>query len=102
MCVSGSSLRRHVRNIHLQLKPFQCDKCEKSFFNKERLHYHVMSVHKKLKPFQCPVCGYRFVTDGFLKLHMTKHEKNPDGTWKPDTRKTRFLEQKQKDCPVSL
>ena len=76
MCVSGQSLKRHIQNIHLQLKPFQCDKCEKSFFNKERLHYHVMSVHEKVKPFQYPVCGKRVVTDGFLKLHMTAHEKN--------------------------
>ena len=100
MCVSGQSLKRHIQNIHLQLKPFQCDKCEKSFFNKERLNYHVLSEHEKVKPFQCQVCGYRVVTDGFLKLHMNLHEKNPDGTWKPWIRK-RFLEQKQKYCPVS-
>ena len=52
---SNFSLKQHIKDVHLGLKPFKCDDCGKSFSRKSSLKTHIKDVHLKLKPFECDV-----------------------------------------------
>ena len=58
---SASTLKRHINDVHLQLKPFKCDYCDKSFARQETLDSHIASKHTEgLKLAECPECGETF------------------------------------------
>lgn len=39
-------LNRHLRSIHLQLKPILCSHCHKKFAKEETLLRHINSTHR--------------------------------------------------------
>ena len=39
-------LKRHVESVHEKLKRFQCDFCEKKYYQKSHLQEHVLAAHK--------------------------------------------------------
>ena len=43
---SNSSLKKHIKDVHLRLKPFKCDVCGESFAEKKTLDRHKASQHK--------------------------------------------------------
>ena len=51
----SGALRRHVESVHLNLKPFQCEVCDKKYARKKELKLHIRSVHEK-KTQQCDIC----------------------------------------------
>ncbi len=51
-------------------KPFQCDKCVKSFGTKTDLNKYRKGVHEKLKPFRCNICGLAFGYKFNLNTHL--------------------------------
>uniref|UniRef100_A0A8C6UTZ6 Spalt-like transcription factor 3b n=1 Tax=Neogobius melanostomus TaxID=47308 RepID=A0A8C6UTZ6_9GOBI len=63
-----SSMRdRHVKMQHLNLRPFGCPVCNKSFKMKHHLTKH-LKTHGGLRPFECGVCGKKVIwKDSFLR-----------------------------------
>ncbi|KAJ0054941.1 hypothetical protein NL108_007135 [Boleophthalmus pectinirostris] len=58
---------RHVKMQHLNLRPFGCPVCNKSFKMKHHLTKH-LKTHGGLRPFECGVCGKKVIwKDSFLR-----------------------------------
>ena len=57
--VRGNGFKTHMRS-HLNVRPFQCQSCDKTFLEKAKLQRHVVIVHEKLKLFPCDKCGKAF------------------------------------------
>uniref|UniRef100_A0A3B1IEF0 Zinc finger and BTB domain containing 22a n=1 Tax=Astyanax mexicanus TaxID=7994 RepID=A0A3B1IEF0_ASTMX len=58
---------RHVKMQHLNLRPFACPVCAKSFKMKHHLTKHV-KTHGGLRPYECVICGKKIVwRDSYLK-----------------------------------
>lgn len=97
-CPNENELSLHVNKIHLQIKPYSCDMCDKQFYTEYNLISHkklhslfskescifcnkvlkcrkdlVVHVRKHIgsKPHQCPVCRKAFYSDSKMKRHMT-------------------------------
>ncbi|CAI4054213.1 hypothetical protein SKDZ_16G4390 [Saccharomyces kudriavzevii ZP591] len=70
-----SILTEHQLSVHQGLRPFQCDKCPKSFVKKSHLERHLYS-HSDTKPFQCSYCGKGVTTRQQLKRHEVTHTKS--------------------------
>ena len=66
---TGCSLKTHM-NMHLGLKPYQCDKCDSSFRGLDSF-----SKHKRLHKLEvtCQVCGKGLYKQEYLESHMKKH-----------------------------
>ena len=62
-----SSLKRHVDNVHRQIK-FKCDKCNENFSLKENLKKHIVTTHKG-KKYKCIICSKIFSRSEHLKRH---------------------------------
>ena len=58
---------RHVKMQHLNLRPFGCPVCTKSFKMKHHLAKH-LKTHGGLRPYECSLCGKKVVwRDSFLR-----------------------------------
>lgn len=69
---------RHVKMQHLNLRPFSCPVCTKSFKMKHHLTKH-LKTHGGLRPFECGVCGKKVVwRDSFLR-HQARCERLASG-----------------------
>lgn len=73
---------RHVKMQHLNLRPFVCPVCSKSFKMKHHLTKH-LKTHGGLRPYECAVCGKKVVwRDSFLR-HQARCQRlaavAPDG-----------------------
>ena len=67
-----SHIKRH-KMIHTG-KKFKCDKCPKSFNEKNKLKVHMNSKHKGHAKYKCEVCLRTFSSKGGIVYHMqTKH-----------------------------
>ena len=58
--------------MHLGLKPFKCDQCDKAFAHKPDVKKHRDAVHFGLKPFECRVCNKKFPHAGHMMGHMQR------------------------------
>lgn len=67
---SDKRLRLHLQ-IHRNLKPFQCNICNKSFHMKKYLSSHMLK--HGTKEFQCSVCKCMFNRSDILQRHMRTH-----------------------------
>lgn len=54
-------------------KRFQCNSCKANFTQQQTLNRHVKSVHLGLKPHVCVECGARFPTRYTLSRHTRAH-----------------------------
>ncbi|XP_019721667.1 zinc finger and BTB domain-containing protein 46 [Hippocampus comes] len=65
---------RHVKMQHLNLRPFGCPVCNKSFKMKHHLTKH-LKTHGGLRPYECGVCGKKVIwRDSFLR-HQARCER---------------------------
>ncbi|XP_061616910.1 hypermethylated in cancer 2 protein isoform X2 [Phyllopteryx taeniolatus] len=65
---------RHVKMQHLNLRPFGCPVCTKSFKMKHHLTKH-LKTHGGLRPYECGVCGKKVIwRDSFLR-HQARCER---------------------------
>lgn len=65
---------RHVKMQHLNLRPFGCPVCTKSFKMKHHLAKH-LKTHGGLRPYECSLCGKKVVwRDSFLR-HQARCER---------------------------
>ncbi|XP_048000239.1 zinc finger protein 62-like [Leguminivora glycinivorella] len=73
-------LERHANRIHLNIKPFQCDRCEKVTEIEQwltwSLNEHRRLVHEGFKrplKYPCPMCDKVFDRNQILKGHIRTH-----------------------------
>ncbi|CAG9800613.1 unnamed protein product [Chironomus riparius] len=96
------NLKKHISQVHLNERFFQCDKCAKFFKTKYHLKHHLkthrvpqkcpicyvmlpnledhIKRHKRPKqdPFQCPQCNRQCASKQALQEHIQRiHEKKP-------------------------
>lgn len=64
-------LKTHM-NRHDGIRPFACQLCVKSFFDKTTLREHIKSVHLNLKAYACRICLRTFNRSGNMRAHMLK------------------------------
>lgn len=65
---------RHVKMQHLNLRPFGCPVCTKSFKMKHHLTKH-LKTHGGLRPYECGLCGKKVIwRDSFLR-HQARCER---------------------------
>ena len=69
-CISSALLDRHVRVVHLKLRPHACLSCESTFSSVGNLNVHVNSVHNKIKRFTCEQCGQQFAHKQSFESHI--------------------------------
>ncbi|OWR42798.1 putative zinc finger protein [Danaus plexippus plexippus] len=99
-CSNENELSLHVNKVHLQIKPYSCDMCEKQYYTEYNLLSHkklhslpckeicefcnrvfkcrknlVIHVRKHIgiKPHNCPVCRQAFYSDSIMKNHMKNY-----------------------------
>ncbi|CAG9570360.1 unnamed protein product [Danaus chrysippus] len=69
-------LERHVNRVHLNIKPHQCDKCDKAYINGWSLREHKSYAHdgrKRPLKFPCPYCDKIFDRNATCKAHVRTH-----------------------------
>ena len=64
-----SSVARHVRAVHSNIREHICTKCGAAFAHRYHLKSHYGAVHLKLKSNVCKVCGTAFARKSTLKSH---------------------------------
>ncbi|XP_055298493.1 zinc finger protein 594-like [Sitodiplosis mosellana] len=72
LCINERKLQTHIGEIHLNLKKFRCNACEKSFKYKSHLIQHER-VHKGKIPFKCSYCDERFTSHSNKFQHEQSH-----------------------------
>ena len=55
-----STLRKHIREIHEEMRPYKCHVCEKDFKQKSAMDIHIQAIHEKKKPNKCQLCDLKF------------------------------------------
>lgn len=71
----SSNLSKHIRTVHLKLRPFKCHLCPSSFAEKNKLCKHIQSVHEHVRPYECDLCNARFSQASDRKRHrLVLHE----------------------------
>lgn len=98
-CISDNDLSLHVNKAHLQIKPYNCDMCDKQFYTESNMKNHkkihslfskekcefcmkilkcrkdlVVHVRKHIgiKPYKCVICPQAFYSEFKVKKHMNK------------------------------
>lgn len=70
-----SNLTKHIRAVHMKLRPFKCKLCPFSSAERNKLAMHARSVHEGRRPFACLKCGATFSQASDRKRHtLVRHE----------------------------
>ena len=64
-------LNKHIKRNHFKLRPHQCDRCPKTFFQKTELNDHLEKVHVKSKTYKCKLCDLTFNTEPKYNYHKS-------------------------------
>lgn len=70
----ASGLRKHSKEEHLDVKPYVCVLCHKSFAYLCSLRSH-MRAHSSERPFSCDACDQRFKQSSNLRKHVRLHHR---------------------------
>lgn len=71
-CSNDNELSVHVNKIHLQIKPYSCDMCDRQFYTESNLNSH-KKVHNLFSKETCQFCGKRLKCRKDLVVHVRKH-----------------------------
>lgn len=71
-CSNDNQLSLHVNKVHLQIKPYSCDMCEKQFYTGYNLRYH-KKIHSKFSKEKCNFCSKILKSRKLLVIHIRKH-----------------------------
>jgi KRAB domain-containing zinc finger protein len=63
-------MNRHLASVHGKKKPFKCDVCKYSCFQKCDIEKHKELFHEKQKPLRCDICDYSFLSKSSMKIHV--------------------------------
>lgn len=64
----------HERRIHTFHKPYKCEPCEKSFYTKNEINVHTKRKHTRLLNIICDICNKGFISTNDLKAHRPIHD----------------------------
>lgn len=69
--------KHHIQRLHLQVKNFTCDYCDKQFYKRDSLVSH-MHIHLQTRPFACShaECTKAFLSTTALATHFRFHHTN--------------------------
>ena len=71
-------MKVHMKRVHDETSPSQCDSCGKYFKNKTQLKDHVRIYHKEQSKEACVICG-KIVVKCYMKNHIKSvHDKVKD------------------------
>ncbi|KAJ8705902.1 hypothetical protein PYW07_010679 [Mythimna separata] len=71
-CANDNELSVHVNKIHLQIKPYSCDMCDRQFYTETNLKNH-KKVHSMPSKEKCEFCGKTLRSRRQLVIHVRKH-----------------------------
>ncbi|XP_075987755.1 uncharacterized protein LOC142984203 [Anticarsia gemmatalis] len=71
-CPNDNELSLHVNKVHLQIKPYSCDMCERQFYTENNLKYH-KKVHSMYSKETCEFCNKTLRCRKQLVIHVRKH-----------------------------
>ncbi|XP_058462004.1 zinc finger protein 595-like [Malaya genurostris] len=70
-----TTLRKHIRSIHLKIKLYNCEHCSESFTDRSSQRYHVLAKHKATRNYICTLCNKSYYTSTGLHQHNSlNHE----------------------------
>lgn len=75
--IKGGHIKRHIENVHLKYKQFECGICDASFTERSSLRTHLALVHKKVDggvKFKCQICKVPYFSRTDFELHQKTHE----------------------------
>jgi len=76
---SAAKLRKHVKEVHEEIKQYHCTECGIKVSRKYHLIRHIKAVHHKEKFWQCEDCDYKTNNQVCFKKHkQNKHEGGGD------------------------
>ncbi|KPJ01219.1 Zinc finger protein 595 [Papilio xuthus] len=70
--LNKKTLEAHINRIHLHIRPYVCETCDKGFYKNSHLTEHV-KIHLQIKNKTCEVCGEHFVNEKTLIEHQRLH-----------------------------
>ncbi|KAJ8708157.1 hypothetical protein PYW08_010523 [Mythimna loreyi] len=70
--LNKNTLEAHINKVHLNIRPFVCEICQKGFYKKSNLTQHFLT-HEKIKDKTCEICGNTFVNEKTLAEHLRLH-----------------------------
>lgn len=71
-------VKKNHEKKHLGTSTVTCDLCGFTFSSKQILRKHIRGVHENHRPFQCQLCDKRFKTSNARNYHLNTHG-NPNG-----------------------
>ena len=70
-------LKQHIKAVHLEIRPFICTECGRTFARKDKLQDHI-DLHKGLFKYKCPFCQKGLNNSGALCNHKRICTLNPE------------------------
>lgn len=67
------SKKQRGRNISKMRKPFECDKCDRSYTHSNHLQQHKKWECGKPPRFKCDLCSYRSIRSSNLRDHIDRY-----------------------------
>ncbi|CAH2235224.1 jg10476 [Pararge aegeria aegeria] len=71
-CSNENELSLHVNKVHLQIKPYSCDMCDRQFYTETNLSSH-KKLHSLFSKESCAFCCKTFKCRKHLVIHVRKH-----------------------------
>ncbi|XP_005108661.1 zinc finger protein Xfin [Aplysia californica] len=70
-----SFMKTHIL-MHLNVRPFKCPQCSKSFYARHMLKKHLQN---HTRPYTCPVCNKGFIRRYLMRKHFKKKHEDGEG-----------------------
>ena len=75
--IHKGTMQRHINAVHLKIKPYECEQCQKSFILKDHLKRHINAIHLEIKPYECDQCKKSFSRKDKMYNHVKSVHKSP-------------------------